>query len=147
MENRYYISKIEKKLDFGKHNGELFCDVLVEDPTYIYWCIQNIPEFSLSPEVVKQIMDFNSSIILPISILYKIGLEHEFYNPDNPYNRKGNYYEEEDDEEYYEEYYDYREPQTYERYNGSYAQDEMGYSDDDIDTIFDGDPLAYWNID
>lgn len=36
---------------------------------------------------------------------------------------------------------------TYERYAGSYAQDEMGYSDDDIDTIFDGDPNAYWNID
>ena len=35
----------------------------------------------------------------------------------------------------------------YGRYAGSYAQDEMGYSDDDIDTIFDGDPLAYWNID
>ena len=36
---------------------------------------------------------------------------------------------------------------TYERYGGSYAQDVMGYSDDDIDTIFDGDPSAYWNID
>ena len=36
---------------------------------------------------------------------------------------------------------------TYEKYGGSYAQDEMGYSDDDIDTIFDGDPDAYWNID
>lgn len=32
-------------------------------------------------------------------------------------------------------------------YSGSYAQDEMGYSDDEIDTIFDGDPNAYWNID
>lgn len=30
---------------------------------------------------------------------------------------------------------------------GSWAQDVEGYSDDDIDTIFDGDPLAYWNID
>lgn len=39
------------------------------------------------------------------------------------------------------------EPPTYDRYNGSYAQDKMGYSDDDIDTIFDGDPDAYWNID
>lgn len=37
--------------------------------------------------------------------------------------------------------------QPYDRYNGSYAQDEMGYSDDDIDTIFDEAPLAYWNID
>ena len=36
---------------------------------------------------------------------------------------------------------------TYERYNGSYAQDEMGFSDDEIDTLFEGDPLAYWNID
>ena len=35
----------------------------------------------------------------------------------------------------------------YSRYIGSYAQDEMGYSDEDIDTIFDGDPDAYWNID
>lgn len=40
-----------------------------------------------------------------------------------------------------------REKRTYERYSGSYAQDEMGYSDDDIDTIFEGDPSAYWNID
>ena len=23
----------------------------------------------------------------------------------------------------------------------------MGYSDEEIDTIFDGDPSAYWNID
>lgn len=42
---------------------------------------------------------------------------------------------------------DCAELRTYERYGGSYAQDEMGYSDDDIDTIFDGDPSAYWNID
>ena len=39
------------------------------------------------------------------------------------------------------------ERRTYERYEGSYAQDEMEYSDDDIDTIFDGDPDAYWNVD
>lgn len=45
------------------------------------------------------------------------------------------------------DYEDYGEPNTYDRYRGTYAQDEMGYSDDDIDTIFDGDPDAYWNID
>ena len=39
------------------------------------------------------------------------------------------------------------ETQHYGRYSGSYAQSEMGYSDEDIDTIFDGDPSAYWNID
>ena len=30
---------------------------------------------------------------------------------------------------------------------GSYAQDVEGWSDDDIDEVFDGDPDAYWNID
>lgn len=39
--------------------------------------------------------------------------------------------------------YDYSD----DRYAGSYAHDEAGYSDDDIDSVFDGDPEAYWNID
>lgn len=32
-------------------------------------------------------------------------------------------------------------------YAGTYAHDVAGYSDEDIDTIFDGEPDAYWNID
>lgn len=35
----------------------------------------------------------------------------------------------------------------YGEYAGSYAQDEMGYSDEDINDVFDGDSDAYWNID
>lgn len=35
----------------------------------------------------------------------------------------------------------------YGEYAGSYVQDEMGYSDEDINDAFDGDPDAYWNID
>ena len=46
----------------------------------------------------------------------------------------------------YEEDY-YEEERTYERYNGSYAQDVEGWSDQDIDAVFDGDPEADWNID
>lgn len=60
-------------------------------------------------------------------------------------------YDGEDNDEYedgdFDNYSSEQEEPTYDRYNGSYAQDEMGYSDDDIDTIFDGDPNAYWNID
>ncbi|MBR6842296.1 MAG: hypothetical protein IKM77_08385 [Prevotella sp.] len=40
---------------------------------------------------------------------------------------------------------------NYDRYNGdftgTYAHDVMGYSNSDIETIFDGEPDAYWNID
>lgn len=35
----------------------------------------------------------------------------------------------------------------YGEYAGSYAQDVMGYSDDEINDAFDGNPDAYWNID
>lgn len=35
----------------------------------------------------------------------------------------------------------------YGEFAGSYAQDVMDYSDDDINDAFDGDPDAYWNID
>lgn len=35
----------------------------------------------------------------------------------------------------------------YGEYAGSYAQDVMGYSDDVISDVFEGDPDAYWNID
>lgn len=32
-------------------------------------------------------------------------------------------------------------------YAGTWAHDEAGWSNDDIDTVLDGDPDAYWNID
>ena len=41
----------------------------------------------------------------------------------------------------------YEEEQTYDCYNGSYAQNVEGWSDQAIDEVFDGDPEAYWNID
>lgn len=42
---------------------------------------------------------------------------------------------------------DYEADNHYGEYAGSYAQDVMGYSDEDINDAFDGDPDAYWNID
>lgn len=35
----------------------------------------------------------------------------------------------------------------YGKYEGSYAQDVEGYTDEMIDDAFDGEPDAYWNID
>ena len=47
-----------------------------------------------------------------------------------------------EDDYYYEE-----DERTYENCNVSYAQDVEGWSDQDIDDVFYGDPDAYWNID
>lgn len=35
----------------------------------------------------------------------------------------------------------------YGEYEGTYAHDVAGYSDDIINDAFDGEPEAYWNID
>lgn len=40
-----------------------------------------------------------------------------------------------------------KERNSFAKYNGSYAQDVMGWSDNDIEDILDGDSDAYWNID
>lgn len=72
-------------------------------------------------------------------------------NPDfNPgFSSMGESEDEYDPEDCYddEDAYDYYEEATYNNYNGSYAQDVEGWSDQDIDEVFDGDPDAYWNID
>jgi len=51
-------------------------------------------------------------------------------------------------DEYVQHDYDYDDNGSgYGRYAGTYVQDEMGWSDEDIDTVLDGDPDAYWTID
>lgn len=62
---------------------------------------------------------------------------HPYYDPTDDY----------DSEDYYDPSDYYEEEETYDNYNGSYAQDVEGWSDQDIDDVFDGDPDAYWNID
>ena len=126
----YYFDNIASVFRFGKHRGKSLWSVISEDDSYVYWCLNNIPEFTISKETLKQIRALFPLFIVTSNFTNNIG---------EPEDSKD--YDEDD------EWREYEEEPTYERYNGSYAQDEMGYSDDDIDTIFDGDPLAYWNID
>lgn len=51
---------------------------------------------------------------------------------------------ENDYEDSYDAFYD---RETYEDYNGYYVQDELGWSDQMIGDVLDGEPDAYWNID
>ncbi len=47
----------------------------------------------------------------------------------------------------YDDFVDSHYERTYGEYAGTYAQDDAGYSDEEINDIFDGEPDAYWNID
>lgn len=135
----YYLDQI---ILFGKYKNMLFEDIIEQNPSYIDWMVEHFSDFIVAQEVRKDIEDMFPSFKIPSNMKFLPREEMGFYDFDN-------YIEDDEitDNDYqYEQYEQYEHP-TYERYNGSYAQDEMGYSDDDIDTIFDGDPSAYWNID
>jgi hypothetical protein len=51
-----------------------------------------------------------------------------------------------DHDDYDHDDFPYHKRKTFEEYRGSYAQDVAGFSDQDIDDIFGGEPDAYWNI-
>lgn len=136
------INSLNDEFRFGKFNGCTLGEIMMTNPDYVIWVAKNVegklccftenaihelnmmfPDFnyddSFLQAVARQRDEYEASRHLD-----------EAYDCDNSYNVPSNY-----------------EEQTYGRYAGSYAQDEMGYSDEEIDIVFEGDPSAYWNID
>lgn len=136
MNDKYFFEDISSVFQFGRYQGIPLSVVIAMYPSYLCWCINKIPYFCISYTVIKQIRELFPAFIITES----------FYNHIDIY--IDDYYVN-DDEDYYEgnNRRIYEEESTYERYGGSYVQDEMGWSDDDIDTVLDGEPDAYWNID
>lgn len=136
----YDMVSLESRFTFGRYRGLTLADVIDLNPTYVVWCVLTILEFRLHDTALEEIRQVYS--YFPFSYDFercrvanlRRSLEDDF--------DKDDYLEDNNDF-----YSSYDEEPTYDRYNGSYAQDVAGYSDDDIDTIFDGDPSAYWNID
>jgi len=118
-------------LKFGKYNGSILEDIAKTDPNYINWCIINLDHFYLSEEAIEHLRA-NSGLV--ISEEATLALEQ----------KRSEISDASDSNDY--DFDDY-ERRTYDDYNGSYAQDEMGWSDQDINDVFGGDADAYWNID
>lgn len=137
-----YIEHLDDKFNFGKFARCTFAEVVEYNPEYISWVVENVS---------GAICVFADSVIEELRLLFpQFEISPAFEAMRNQRIAEYEYMEEGYNEN--EVFYDHRfndecELPTYERYAGSYAQNEMGYSDDDIDTIFDGDASAYWNID
>lgn len=132
------FDSIEDIFNFGRYEGLSLADVLDINPSYIDWCVYQCDgrHFIISDEAIEQIKKAYPEFKITSNFEYaceqrQAEFDLEIY--DEVENEARNYIYNNDD--------------SFGRYAGSYAQDEMGYSDDDIDTIFDGDPSAYWNID
>lgn len=134
------LQTLEDEMEFGKFQGMTWGEILIIHPGYLKWAAENLRDCYLyiTDEALEEIREMFPSI----------EMNQDFYR--NVENQRACYDAcmEENKIEQINGFNDWNEESpTYERYNGAYAHDEMGYSDDDIDTIFDGDPLAYWNID
>lgn len=126
--SRSTFFSLDDELQFGKYMGSTLREVLESHPDYIIWYLGNLKRLQFSQELIAEITEDYPSVP---SVLFS---GHEL---------------EEDDEADFD--YDsgdpYYEDRHYEEYAGSYAQEVMGWSDEMIDDVLDGDPDAYWNID
>ncbi len=133
-----YFQHIDDEFDFGKYKDLSLSDVMDINPEYIIWCMMNISNnqycsFIITDEAMQELRSVYPEFLITLD--FEDMRKKQLFNDSNDSERCDDY--------------DFRDDEqaTFECYNGSYAQDEMGYSDDDIDTIFDGEPNAYWNID
>lgn len=137
----YRFNHLSDVFTFGVYRGSTLSDVIDTGSGYETWALHTIKRFLLEDSVMEEIRQ-----IYP----------NQFCSPTFEQKRQWNleHWSDGDKDDCPEDDYDDCEPcgweedePTYDCYRGTWAQDEMGYSDDDIDTIFDGDPDAYWNID
>lgn len=113
---------------FGRYNGKTLSEIVDIEPDYIEWCIMHLDHFYISEEAVESLVEINTDFT--VSAEMQLILEEK---AKNVYTRSRS-----ND--------DYDKP-SYGQYAGSYAQDQEGWSDNDINDAFDGFADAYWNID
>ena len=52
----YKVYRKECHFNFGKHKGETLTTVANEEPTYIWWCIENVDWFVISEDYYLDLM-------------------------------------------------------------------------------------------
>ncbi len=121
-------------LSFGKHQGKTIEEITLEDPKYIVWRIVNLNHFMIDHSTIEELKKINPAFNISAEAEEKLARKKIEMQEDEK-----EYMDRDDD--------DWTEHHTYDDYNGSYAQDQMGWSDQDINDVFGGDADAYWNID
>jgi hypothetical protein len=128
---------LNSEINFGKYYGIKIKDLIIESSDIIMEYVLNFHWFSLSDEAIEYLAkDQQYHFKFLIDIIREKNNYKESYKEAERRSRS--------------RYISNRQSRDleYESDNsGSYAYDEAGYSDDDIDSAFDGDPENYWNID
>lgn len=75
----YYFKDIFSCFKFGRYEGITLFEVIAKNESYLYWCVNHIPDFTISEEGIRQIRDLFPDFIVPIKFENHIG--NPFYNP------------------------------------------------------------------
>lgn len=81
IDSRYFFNDIADKFKFGKHKYMTLCQVISDDSTYFYWCLENIPSFCITEKVLQQIKDLFPALIIANSFASHIAISVDT-NPD-----------------------------------------------------------------
>jgi len=122
---------LDTEFTFGRYANQTIRQVIEIQPSYLDWCAINLDHFYIDEEVINEIKAINPSFVLSEEGQNKLSEKYDAW----------------ENAQQADDYDHYQERHTYENYNGSYAQDVEGWSDQDIDDAFGGEPDAYWNID
>ena len=77
INNHRKLYKYDTIIDFGMYKWSSINDVVKIDPSYIFWCIENITDFYVTPQILKEIVLLNNSFPLKtveLNILKSVGL-------------------------------------------------------------------------
>ena len=125
---------LESVFTFGQFEGKTVQEVITIQPSYIDFCARELDHFCLNDDVLDSIESLGPEFALSIAARERLEAKYDVWESQQTA-EEGDYEE------------DYYERPTYGQYEGSYAQDVEGLSDQFIDDVLDGDPEAYWNID
>lgn len=131
------FSSIEQRFDFGKYKGFSIEEVWSTNIGYIEWCIRNVEYFYILDYIISQLNDKYPKIRLSNEAMEKL-IQEGIHNAAFHGTLRASTQDNRESDEYI---------RTYGRYRGSYAQDQAGFSDEDIDEVLEGDPDNYWNLD
>lgn len=136
--------EISDVFKFGRYRGLSLSDVLDLNPDYIKWCMYNVSfPFWLSEKVLQEIERVYPSFLITQQFACRRMIVKSGTNENN---------NAEMDEVVFNSEFDgdiecVARKRGDEKYVGTYVQDVMGWSDEEIDDVLDGEPDAYWNID
>lgn len=137
------LDSLNDTFNFSKYEGYTLADVLDLDPGFIKWAIKNTTFvlFAITDTAMEEVRKVYPEFITSTSFeesrqerleefAMAMAREELKYESQNDWENDG-----------------FDDKRSFGRYSGSWAQDVEGYSDEEIDIIFDGDSSAYWNID